>query len=427
MSSRREFIVGCSSAIAAMAGARFGSLSFAEDQSAHGNKILVALFLRGGMDGLNVIAPVDDQDYMAARLPGTRISDSGAQAGLSLSNAYAGHDFRLHPQAVALKELYDSKDLSFVHAAGNTNATRSHFEAQDLIELGIADPKDRRLNSGWLGRLIAASHPQDGLVPAVTIGGSVDKSLFGYSNAAAIPNPGDFNFMGSPDQKKALESFYEGRAFLQAAGAQTLQTIDEIQKSIAASGEPVTKGPGRGKGAGVPGYVPSPGVKYSNLPLDRTMQSLAQLIKLDVGLQFATVDFGGWDTHVAEGQIFGRQISELGNSLNSFWNDISAYHDRVTVVVMSEFGRRVKENQSGGTDHGHGNLMMALGAHVNGGMMHGAWPGLAVEQLDQRADLAVTTDYRRILAELAKAKYGVNDASSLFPGLTNTASVGLFS
>lgn len=422
MASRREFLVGCSSAIAAMAGARFGSLAFANDGGGNGDRILVALFLRGGMDGLNLLAPVNDKDYRTNRKPGTRVEESGKESGISIGNlpqgdGWEGLDFRLHPSAGGLKELYDSKALGFLHASGITNGTRSHFDAQDLIDFGIEDLKDRKLNSGWISRLAHEIGLAPGLMPTASVSDAVAKSLLGSGEAISVPHVRDFGFVGADFQKKALESIYSGQSPLHLTGQQSLLLSQQISDRLAAEKAKTH----------TDDYVPGAGIHYPNGELADALKNLARLIKFDVGLQFATVDFGGWDTHVGQQYQFGQQVAQLSNGLSAFWNDMAAYHNRLTVVVVSEFGRRFKENESGGTDHGHGNVMLALGAHVNGGKLHGRWPGLATEQLDQHADLAVTTDYRFALAELISKKYGVSNPTQVFPGLKGSQAVGLFS
>jgi uncharacterized protein (DUF1501 family) len=240
--------------------------------------------------------------------------------------------------------------------------------------------------------------------------------LLGFNDAVAIPNPSDLAFTGTEEQRKALETLYGGQDFLSRAGHRALSVVDEVQARLR----------GGQMGPKAAPYQPRAGVKYPTSGLSQTFQSLARLIRMDVGLQVATIDYGGWDTHQSQQFQFNRLVTELSSSLQAFWNDMSEYHGRLTFIAMSEFGRRVKANQSAGTDHGHGNVMMAMGAGVAGGKMHGSWPGLATDQLDQRADLAVTTDFRWVLAELAKTKYGLADAEKLFPGLKNLQAVGVF-
>lgn len=408
--------MGCSGAIAAMAGAKFGTLAFADGNEPSQDQILVFVFFRGGMDGLNFIAPVDDNNYLEARSPLTSITETGTYGGIQLANAYSGFDFRLNHNGQALKDLYDSKDLAFIHASGLTNGTRSHFEAQDLMDLGIADLDLLTYRTGWLERLIQASHGESGTLPVVSMSGNVQKSLRGERDAVSIPNPYGFAFVGNKDQQKAVESLYQGDGILSKAGADTFSAVKSVQDRLPHA---------RAINRPVP-YAPQDGVKYPNYGLSRTFESLAQLIKMDVGLKFATIDYGGWDTHVQQNPHFSQLVLELSTSLSAFWNDMSAYHNRLTLVTVSEFGRRVRANQSNGTDHGHGNCMIALGKNVKGGKMYGKWPGLAIEQLDHGADLAVTTDYRWVLAEMCEKNYGIKDAKNLFPKLDAVQPVGVF-
>lgn len=416
MPSRREFLVGCSAAIAAMAGAKFGTLAFADGTEPSTDQILVFVFFRGGMDGLNFMAPVDDPNYVDARTPETIIHDSGPDAGLSLANGYSGFDFRLNSKGGAIKELYDSRQLALIHASGLTNGTRSHFEAQDLVDLGVDDIDLITYRSGWLDRLIQASHGEaGGIIPSVSMSGSIPKSYRGDVNAVSIPNPMGFAFVGNEDQQKAVEALYGNTGILGSAGTKTLGAISAVQSHIQHDHKKLAEP-----------YRPLHGVSYPNRGIGKTLESLAQLIKMEVGLKFATVDYGGWDTHVQQNPHFGIQIDELGSALMSFWNDMKDYHDRLTLVTVSEFGRRVRANLSNGTDHGHGNCMMALGGHVQGGKMYGSWPGLATHQLDRGTDLAVTTDYRWVLAELCEKKYGIKNPADIFPNLGETKPVGIF-
>ena len=282
MPNRREFLMGCSTAIAAMAGARFGTLAFADGNEPSQDQILVFVFFRGGMDGLNFLAPVDDPNYIDARTPLTSIFEKGQYAGLQLNNAYPGFDFRLNHNGAALKELYDNKNLAFIHASGLTNATRSHFEAQDLVDLGLADLDLLSYRSGWLERLISASNGEQGTLPVVSMSGNVQKSLRGERDAVSIPNPYGFAFVGNQEQQKAVESLYQGKGILSKAGLDTFSAVKSVQDNLPREANRRPKP-----------YVPSAGVTYPNYGLAHTFESLAQLIKMDVGLKFATIDYGG--------------------------------------------------------------------------------------------------------------------------------------
>jgi len=370
---------------------------------------------------------VDDADYIAARGVEVRLADKGDNAALPLKNGPAGgegHDFRLHPKAAALKELYDAGHLAVVHACGLTSGTRSHFEAMDLIERGVADMKDQGLSTGWLARQLIAAQQTGSrdLVPAIGTSDSPPVSLLGFGQAAAVNNITDFSFYGDERQLAALRELYragaaEGpRLSIRSAGAKALQTIATINGKLARND----------KGELLP-YQPEKSAAYpDNNDLTGTLQTVARLAKMDVGLRAAAVDFGGWDTHQNQSGVFPTLVEQLSTALAAFYNDMSRFHDRLTVIAMSEFGRRLKSNRSEGTDHGHGNILLALGANTNGGRIFGTWPGLATEQLDSRADLAVTTDYRNVLCELLARRAGNADPVGIFPGFTGYKPLGVF-
>jgi uncharacterized protein (DUF1501 family) len=412
-------MIGCSAAIAAMAGSRILNLGWASPLLAagpSGQGQLLVVFLRGGMDGLNFVAPANDPDYIAARPITMRLADAGPNAGLPLGNAPAGLDFRLHPQAGSLKEIYDSGQLAFVHACGLTDGTRSHFEAMDLIERGAAKQGAKQnLANGWLTRFLAQQQiAGSAILPAASGNGSVANSLLGFAAAMPVPDAGAFRFNGSPEQLTALRDLYKGDHPLQVAGARALNAFDAFQARL-------PKAPG---GEAIP-YTPENHADYGDSDIGRSLCSIARLMKMDIGLRVATVDFGGWDTHQGQAGIFNALAAQLAKALGAFYNDVSRCHDRLNLVVMSEFGRRLKSNQSDGTDHGHGNVMMVIGAGIAGGRIHGRWPGLATEQLDNRADLAITTDFRAVLADLLTARFDVKDLDGIFPGFGPYKSSGV--
>lgn len=417
--TRRSFTIGCSAAIAAMAGGKLSNLAFAAPGDTTKRDTLVVVFLRGGCDGLNLVAPVDDEFYVAARRADMRIADKGAEAGLPLANALDGGDFRLHPSAAALKELYDSQALAIVHACGLTNGTRSHFEAMDFMERGTPDTKN--IADGWLTRHLTSVNATSAL-SAVSTSASLPIALLASTQALSMPEPAEFSLWGhwkyGSQQQEALRRFYSGKTALHQAGARTLGALETVGKHIprAADGSPQP-------------YTPEDGVEYPTdyrvEELSVALQSVARLIKMDVGLQIATVDYGGWDTHEEQANVFPALIEGLSMSLAAFYNDMARYHDRLTMVVMSEFGRRLKSNDSGGTDHGHGNLMLTLGGNINGGRMYGAWPGLATEQLDDRADLAITTDYRTVLSEILERRLANPQVEQVFPKMGTYVPLGI--
>ncbi len=403
---RREFIVGCSAAIAAMAGSRITGFSFVP-QDSNSKDIFIYIFLRGGCDGLNLVGPANDSFYVAERPLELRVADSGDNAGLLLKNSFSGIDFRLHPKAAELRELYDNNSLAIIQSTGLTNGTRSHFDAQDFIERGT--PNDKNLGEGWFTRFLKSEDQPDkaSLFQSVAMGAVIPSSFLGSNTTVALPNIADFKLHGDARLTDLLRSFYSGNRLIDEVASDTLNALQYLSKKLPSSGN---------VGAIDNAYLKKNGYIENN-PFSRTLASLAQVIKMDVGLQIATVDYGGWDTHERQATIFNNLTEGLSKSLGAFYNDIANYQNNVTVLVMSEFGRRLKANKSGGTDHGHGNVMLALGGKVKGGQMYGKWSGLSNEQLDNRVDLAVTTDYRTVLSEVVVRRLKNKKLGYIFPGL----------
>lgn len=423
MTTRRQFLVGCSTAIAAMAGARIGQLVFAADSGpAHTvylplvqgrDEIFVMLFLRGGCDGLSLVAPYDDAIYQQKR--GTlAIGDSSALTISPNNSAFgATSSFGLHPDAAPLKELYDSKNLAIVHACGLNDDTRSHFDAMDYIERGT--PGDKTTGSGWLTRHISLSS-NGGLLPIVAASSAAPSSLLSENDVAVmsdlngyeISGPYSYNTSSNPAMLTSLKKFYTGSSLFEDAGKRTLEVISAIESLKAANGgDDLT-------------YTPSTGVTYPSNTLGNSFKMLAQIIKLNLGLKIATLDYGGWDTHDYQGTnggYYADHVDTLARSLHAFYNDLGADQSRVTIAVMSEFGRRLGKNAGDGTDHGHGNVMFVLGGNVNGGKIYGKWPGL--EDLDQKQDLKITTDFRSVLGEIVAQRLGNNRLGQVFPGITS--------
>jgi uncharacterized protein (DUF1501 family) len=412
--TRREFLAGCGAAATMIASSRLRSVCFAAEAPAAPNfGIVVVVFLRGGMDGLHLVAPANDKDYVAARPPELRVEAEGDNAGLALQNSPAGLDFRLHPSAKALKPLYDANQLAIVHACGLITPTRSHRQATDYMERGITEARPTVIG-GWLARHLLAEKPT-GFLPAVATPGGVPLSLRGFTPAASIPDPGDFT-IGDENAIAFLRGLYQGDSRVARAGARTLDAMKAVQERL----------PRNDKGEVAP-YEPENGAAYPDQgELGIPLRNLARLIKMDVGLRAATVDFEGWDTHQNQAGRFPGLVEQLAGALAAFHGDLSGYHNRLTVVVKSEFGRRLKPNAAGGTGHGRGGVMLALGANVNGGRMYGAWPGLAAARLENGADLAVTTDYRAVLAELLVRRLGASRLAATFPGLENYRPLNLF-
>ncbi len=369
--------------------------------------ILVVIFLRGGADGLALVSPTSDPDFIAARPEMLRVLRTGDAAGRSIAQDVADVDFRFHPAASALADLYDAGDLSLIHAAGLPEATRSHFDAEARIERGVfgADipPGDP---SGWIGRWLQAAMPS-GPMPALAVGAMRPASLIGAEAAVAESLAdlvlGQGNWLSDLLQARLATGFGD-HGPLQRPISDLIGLSDLIRGRFWST-----------ETQGLRPYAASVDYPQDN-PLSTPLMTVAQSIKENLGLRVATVDFPGWDTHVNQAPAFAEQTATLSQALMAFWRDLGSRQQDVSVVVMSEFGRRLQSNTGGGTDHGRGNVMMVLGPQARGGRMIGRWPGLANAALDEGADLAVITDYRDVLAELLTGHMGLSDPGRVFPG-----------
>lgn len=411
--SRRHFLRGCSAAIAALAGSRLTRLAFAAPgaQAPANNHALIVVFLRGGWDALNVFPVLDGPDraaYEAAR-PTLKIAASGPNAALPLNETLG-----LHPAMRPLYELYQDKRLAVVQACGLVHDTRSHFDAMEYMELGT--PGNKTTTTGWMTRALQTDPhlPNGAFMPALAAGGQ-PTALLAYPETISMNSPSDFSLWSSnsyqADQRVVLRQMYSGDDWLRRAGAQTLRAIETVEQ------------------AGVTEYVPEHGAQYPDDYFSTNLKTLAQMIKLDFGLRMGTVDLGGWDTHDYQGDghqgYFAELLRQLAQGLIAFYTDLGDRARDTTIVVMSEFGRRLAQNASYGTDHGHGSAMLLLGGRVNGGQVYGVWPGLSNDQLYDRADLAITTDYRTVLSEVLVNALGNPNVETVFPGYTGAQPLGL--
>lgn len=367
-------------------------------------KIMVCIFQRGAMDGLMAVTPFTDTYLQAAR-PGLFISPAKGQSGKPLIDL-DGH-FGLHPAMAAFEPAFRDKRLAIVHGIGSPNNTRSHFDAQDFMESGT--PFHKGTETGWLNRAVGLLG-HDGATPfqGVSLTSSLPRSFYGNNPAIAIRNLADFNIQikgaGSNVARTAqtFEDLYDqtSSGLLKETGKESFDAMKMLQKSDVRS------------------YQPENNVIYPNSALGNALKQIAQLIKMDVGLEVAFAESGGWDTHFNQGTdtgIFARNVNDLSQSMMAFWNDMARYQDDITVMTMTEFGRTVAQNGTGGTDHGRASCNFILGAAVSGGIVHGHVDTLAKENLEDGRDLAVTTDFRSVFSEVADKHLRIHNDSILFP------------
>lgn len=370
-----------------------------------GNRdVIVCVFQRGGMDGLNAVVPYADANYETLR-PTVHIPEPGAGQGAALD---LDGFFGLNPAAVALKSLYDAGDLAIVHATGGLHGDLSHFTAQALMERGVL--AHQPVFSGWLNRHLEIIGPTVAF-QAVGIGKAVAPALRGE---AAVIGLGEIDNVAlttrsrraaaTPDLLKLL---YTGADDLDRAAQQAFDAIDVLDQADPGS------------------YASENGAVYPDTSFGRQMREVAQLIKAGIGLEVACVDIGGWDHHNQLNAALTPLLQQFAETLAAFHIDLGARMADITVLSMSEFGRRAYENGSAGTDHGIGGVMFAFGGGVNGGKVYGDWPGLASANLLD-GNLSITTDYRSVLAELLVKRTGNGETDAVFPEFTDAGALDIF-
>ncbi len=413
--NRRQFVCGCSAAVASYVGSRFNTIAFA-DPVANLDR-LVVIFLRGGMDGLSLLSPIAGPDrgfYQAAR-PNLVIPTSGPGAAVPVSAAWG-----LHPAAAPLKEVFDDGRLAIVQACGMGEVNRSHFDAMNIIELGVPEPVGQ--TSGWLTRHLqtAPNLPPDMQIESLAMGDIQPVSLLGNYQTVNFAYPQYFNIEGHwnwiDKQRLVLEQMYtSASSWLHTSGAQAISAVRQNQDNVTGD------------------YTPANGAVYPDTDFGDQLKLIARLIKLDLGLQVATIDFGGWDTH--EGQsdgpvgYFADLLGELAQGLFAFYADLDVggsnnYLARTTLTVQSEFGRELRENSDNGTEHGYGSNLLVLGGPVNGGL-YGSWPGLHPDQLFEGTDVAVTTDYRNVLSAILVRRLCNPNLAAIFPLWSGYSPLGI--
>lgn len=397
MVTRRSFLQASAVTVGVLGTAPSWLLRVAA-QDRTSRKILVVVFQRGAADGLNIVVPFFEPRYYQLR-PAIAIPAPGKQNGaLDLDGRFA-----LHPALLPLKGLWDAGQLAVVHAAGSHDPSRSHFDAQDFMECGTPGTKT---DDGWLNRALPAAAPDASPVRAIASGTELPRTLRGSRGAVAVDNLPRFKVAGK-DTADILERLYAAtpHAELRRQGGATFDAVRMI--------ESIQSRP----------YRPADGAQYLG-EFGQRLQQIARLIKADVGVEVAFADLGGWDHHGNENPQLNTLLRQFGTSLTAFSRDLGDLMERVVVVTMSEFGRTAAENGNAGTDHGHGNVMMVMGGPVRGRQVYGDWPGLEPEQLFEKRDLAVTTDFRDVLGELVKDHLG-QPVDHVFPGYVPAKRLGL--
>jgi uncharacterized protein (DUF1501 family) len=366
------------------------------------NKRLVVIFQRGAADGLNIVVPHGEQAYYAMR-PSINIPRKSV---IDLDGF-----FGLHPSMSAFQPLWQQKHLAIVHAAGSPDPTRSHFDAQDFMESGT--PGVKATDDGWLNRCLHSlpDPANKSSFRAIAMGPSLPRILSGSEPAVALNNINDFGVGGRSPNATPISNTFEAMyahsvdSVLHGTGQETFDAVKMLKSADPAK------------------YTPAPGADYPRGRFGDSLKQLAQLIKANLGVQVAFADIGGWDHHVNEGSTDGQianVLREFSQSLGAFWTDLGDLREDTVVVTMSEFGRTARENGNRGTDHGHANVMFVMGGPVKGGKVYGRWPGLDQSQLYEGRDLAVTTDFRRVLGEVVYSHLGNKNMGQVFPEFDNT-------
>jgi uncharacterized protein (DUF1501 family) len=402
--SRREFFSRTTAtAVALSVPAWLPRVTYAQTENMD-RDVLVSVFLRGGADGLTLVPPFGEASYYTLR-PTLAIPrpDSGSPSAAINLDGFFG----LPPAMAALLPAYQSGQLLIIHAVGSTDPSRSHFDAQFFMEIG--KPGDLSIVTGWLGRHLASKPPMkaDAALRGLGFAFGLPQSLVGGPDTLPIPDPSNFGLAGNSSTRAARlawlgNSYLIERDPLRTAALNTQRTINTLSA------------------LNIGGYVPAGGAVYPNNSFGTALRSTGALIRADMGIEAVQIDIGGWDTHSAQGPINGGMaitMQQLAQGLAAFHVDMNAANrmSRLTVVVMSEFGRVARENASQGTDHGHGNVMFVMGGAVNGGRVMRQWPGLAAGQLYQNQDLHVTLDYRHVLAEIVQRRLANPNLGVVFP------------
>src|SRR6266542_325478 len=408
MLSRRVFLKNGSLALVTLGFAPSFLARTAAAETSGRRRVLIAIFQRGALDGLNMVVPFGEQAYYTAR-PSIAIPRPGQSATDSAIDLDGF--FGLHPRMMPLRRLWDGRQLAIVHACGSPDATRSHFDAQDYMESGT--PGVKSTEDGWLNRYLKAKQEEQSTpFRAVAMAAQMPRTLQGTAPAVAMTQIQQFGLKSGAAAASSFESQYAAAAdaVLKRTGRDAFDAMRMLQTNNPQS------------------YQPENGAQYPRSGYGEALRQIAQLIKADVGLEVAFAEAGGWDTHVNQGSSIGQlagRLDDFARGIAALARDLGDRMADVVILTMSEFGRAVAENGNRGTDHGHGNAMFVIGGqNIRGGKVYGRWPGLAREQRYDGRDLAVTTDFRSVFGEVVRGHLGVTDTRTIFPGFKDAQKLG---
>jgi uncharacterized protein (DUF1501 family) len=375
----------------------------AEAQQAGKGKTMVVVFMRGAVDGLNAVIPFKDPAYYRLR-PSIAIAEpaSGEERAIDLDGFYG-----LHPALAPLKSIYDKGHLAIVHAAGSPDNTRSHFDAQDYMEIGT--PGIKSTPDGWLNRCLNGEKKSESPFRGVALTAQLPRILAGSAPALTLSSIDEFRLRNEA-MAATLQKLYTSTsdALFRFGGQSLFAAMAELRQ--------------------LESKIPVSVERYPAGRFGASLAQIARLIKADVGLEIAFTEIQGWDTHVNQGGAKGQmanRLKDLAEGLATFYRDLGDRIEDVVLMTLSEFGRTARENGNRGTDHGHANVMLALGGPVRGGKVYGRWPGLAPEVLYEGRDLDLTTDFRTVCAEVISRHLGQKDLGKIFPGFRPAPSLGL--
>jgi uncharacterized protein (DUF1501 family) len=369
---------------------------------------LVVLYLRGGMDALNVVVPYKDRQYYDLR-PTLAIAPDKVVP--------LDRKFGLHPSLAALQPFWDKKVLAPIVNVGSPHPTRSHFDAQDFME--YAAPGLRTMRDGWLNRYLAVTagkEDESDTLRALAMQGLLPRALRGKYSVLAVPEQNVLK------DEKVIEMF--GRLYGCDMGDPSKREDDDVL----ATGRYTAETLARFKKI-IEGADARSAAKYPAGPLAAKLRAVAQVIRSGEGLEVAALDINGWDTHANQGSVDGAMpnlLKNLGDSLAAFMTDLGPHLDKTVIVTMTEFGRTCKENGNGGTDHGHGGVMLMMGGGVRGGRIHGKWAGIKEANMYQGRDLQVTTDFRDVFGEVLRNHFRFKVPKGFFPDYHHGPVRGLF-